>query len=131
MDQTIYSKVKKLLQDVLDLPEARILPNTYLYRDLNLESAETLELTFMLEQAFNIKIDSQEFWNLPNVIANRGMFVNGQLSPEAISSVKEYFTVSDEDLTGIASPYDLFNYLTVENMVDFVSAKLEKSEHRV
>lgn len=37
MDQTIYSKVKKLLQDVLDLPEAQIMPNTYLYRDLNLK----------------------------------------------------------------------------------------------
>lgn len=98
MDQTIYSKVKKMLRDVLDLPEARILPNTYLFRDLSLESGETLELTFMLEQEFSIKIGSQEIWNLPNVVA---------------------------------SPYDLFNDLTVENIVDFVSAKLEKSEHRV
>lgn len=104
MDQTIYSKVKKLLQDVLDLPEAQIMPDTYLYRDLNLESAETLELTFMLEQEFGIKIDSQEFWNLPNVIANRGMFSDGRLSPDAVSSVRQYFTVSDEDLSALASP---------------------------
>lgn len=131
MDQTIYSKMKKMLRDVLDLPEALILPNTYLYRDLSLESGETLELTFMLEQEFSIKIGSQEIWNLPNVLASRGMFSNGRLSSEGVSSVKQYFTVSDEDLPGIASPYDLFNYLTVENMVDFVSAKLEKPEHRV
>lgn len=84
----------------------------------------------MLEQEFGIKIDSQEFWNLPNVIANRGMFSDGRLSPEAVSSVRQYFTVSDEDLSALASPYDLFHYLTVENMVDFVSAKLEKSENR-
>ncbi|WP_379134447.1 acyl carrier protein [Paenibacillus sp. sgz500958] len=127
MDNMVYNKVKHLLVEVLDLQEDQITPATFLYRDLHLESAETLELTFTLEQEFDISIGNQEFWNVPNVIANQGMYSNGKFSAEAVSLIRQYFNVSDEELSGIVSPYDLFNYVTVENMVDFVASKMKTS----
>lgn len=65
----LTKKVKELLSKVLDIEEDEMQLDTLLFKELAIESAETLEITFRLEQEFSISIGEAEFWNIANLIA--------------------------------------------------------------
>lgn len=87
----LTKKVKGLLSKVLDIEEDEMQLDTLLFKELAIESAETLEITFRLEQEFSISIGEAEFWNIANLIANEDMIVDGNFTEEAKPLLKRIY----------------------------------------
>lgn len=58
----IAERVRKIVAEALDRPEAEVLPSSSLIDDLGAESIDFLDLVFRLESAFGIKIAEDDLW---------------------------------------------------------------------
>lgn len=121
----LTQKVIELLAKVLDVEVDEMQPDTLLFKELSIESAETLEITFRLEQEFQISIGEGEFWNIANLIANEDMIVDGKFTGEAYKLIKDNLSISDEDIRKIKSPFEIYDYITIQDMVNYLHKKLQ------
>lgn len=124
--EEVSKKVIDLLIKVLDVESDEIKLESLLFSELDVESAEILEITFRVEREFNISIGEGEFWNIADVIANEGMFENGKFSDEAKKLIKENINVSDEEIDKLSSPFQVYDYISIKDLVDFIYKKLNK-----
>lgn len=120
----LTKKVKELLSKVLDIEEDEMQLDTLLFKELAIESAETLEITFRLEQEFSISIGEAEFWNIANLIANEDMIVDGNFTEEAKTLIKENISVTDSEIEELHSPFEIYDYISVKDLVDYLEKKL-------
>ena len=120
---TVLEKTKEILADSLDLEEDEIHLESLLFTEFNIESTETLEITFRIEQEFDFVMAESEFWNIPGLIANEGLF-DGQFSDEAKKLVDEYFDIPEEKLNSVESPFDLYNLISVNDLVNYIMKKI-------
>jgi acyl carrier protein len=58
----ILEKIRAVLADILDVEASDIEPETYLIRDLNVESIDMLELAVSLNAAFDIKVSENDIF---------------------------------------------------------------------
>ncbi len=72
-DQILTSLAKRLKLDV-----SRIKPQQSLRQDLGLDSADSIELIFALEETFNIDVSDQDFRRLTTV-SDVIQYVQGRL----------------------------------------------------
>lgn len=72
-DQILTSLAKRLKLDV-----SRIKPQQSLRQDLGLDSADSIELIFALEETFNIDVSDQDFRKLTTV-SDVIQYVQGRL----------------------------------------------------
>lgn len=121
----LTERVIDLLAKVIDIEKDEMNPNTLLFKELAIESAETLEITFRLEQEFNISIGEGEFWNIANLIANEDMLVDGKFTEEAVKLVKENISITDEQIKQIKSPFEIYDYISIQDLVDYLAKKLQ------
>lgn len=124
----LTERVIDLLAKVIDIEKDEMNPNTLLFKELAIESAETLEITFRLEQEFNISIGEGEFWNIANLIANEDMLVDGKFTEEAVKLVKENISITDEQIKQIKSPFEIYDYISIQDLVDYLAKKLQHQE---
>ena len=120
----LTKKVKELLSKVLDIEEDEMQLDTLLFKELAIESAETLEITFRLEQEFSISIGEAEFWNIANLIANEDMIVDGNFTEEAKTLNKENISITDSEIEELHSPFEIYDYISVKDLVDYLEKKL-------
>ena len=120
----LTKKVKELLSKVLDIEEDEMQLDTLLFKELAIESAETLEITFRLEQEFSISIGEVEFWNIANLIANEDMIVDGNFTEEAKTLIKENISITDSEIEELHSPFEIYDYISVKDLVDYLEKKL-------
>ena len=120
----LTKKVKELLSKVLDIEEDEMQLDTLLFKELAIESAETLEITFRLEQEFSISIGEAEFWNIANLIANEDMIVDGNFTEEAKTLIKENISITDSEIEELHSPFEIYDYISVKDLVDYLEKKL-------
>lgn len=120
----LTKKVKELLSKVLDIEEDEMQLDTLLFKELATESAETLEITFRLEQEFSISIGEAEFWNIANLIANEDMIVDGNFTEEAKTLIKENISITDSEIEELHSPFEIYDYISVKDLVDYLEKKL-------
>lgn len=120
----LTKKVKELLSNVLDIEEDEMQLDTLLFKELAIESAETLEITFRLEQEFSISIGEAEFWNIANLIANEDMIVDGNFTEEAKTLIKENISITDSEIEELHSPFEIYDYISVKDLVDYLEKKL-------
>ena len=121
----LTKKVKELLSKVLDIEEDEMQLDTLLFKELAIESAETLEITFRLEQEFSISIGEAEFWNIANLIANEDMIVDGNFTEEAKTLIKENISITDSEIEELHSPFEIYDYISVKDLVDYLEKKLK------
>ncbi|WP_300667391.1 acyl carrier protein [Desulfoluna sp.] len=57
---TVFEKIQATLADILDVETASIGAETYLFRDLEVESIDLLELAVSLSSEFNIDVNDDE-----------------------------------------------------------------------
>ncbi len=124
-NQKLTEKVIALLAKVLDIEEGEMQPDTLLFKELAIESAETLEITFRLEQEFNISIGEGEFWNIANLIANKDMIVEGKFSDEAVVLIKDNMSITDEEIEKIHSPFEIYDYISIRDLVNYLEKKIQ------
>ena len=120
----LTKKVMELLSKVLDIEEDEMQLDTLLFKELAIESAETLEITFRLEQEFSISIGEAEFWNIANLIANEDMIVDGNFTEEAKTLIKENISITDSEIEELHSPFEIYDYISVKDLVDYLEKKL-------
>ncbi len=58
----VFETVKKIVADILDIEEEKILSRTYLIRDLGAESIDLLELAVSLNAGFQIEIKDDDIF---------------------------------------------------------------------
>ena len=121
--QEIFENLRSALSKSLDIEENEISLDSHLFRDFKIESVEILDITFRIEQEFDFTMGEGEFWNIADLIANEGLFNNG-LSDEAKALIKENFSMSDETIDSLTSPFDIYKHITVEDFVNYIENKL-------
>lgn len=124
-NKELTKKVIELLAKVLDVDEDEMQPDTLLFKELAIESAETLEITFRLEQEFNISIGEGEFWNIANLIANEDMIVDGKFTDEAVALIKENMSITDEEIKKIHSPFEIYDYISIRDLINYLDKKIQ------
>lgn len=121
--EEIFQKTKVLLAKSLDIEEAQITMEQYLFHDYGIESTEILEITFRIEQEFGFTMGEGELWGVASLILNEGMFDSG-FSEEAVKLVRQYVNISDEDLKSMQSPFDIQDHITIGDLVNYIEKKL-------
>ncbi|MEI3542058.1 MAG: phosphopantetheine-binding protein [Acutalibacteraceae bacterium] len=121
--QEIFENLRSALSKSLDIEENEISLDSHLFRDFKIESVEILDITFRIEQEFDFTMGEGEFWNIADLIANEGLFNNG-FSDEAKALIKENFSMSDETIDSLTSPFDIYKHITVEDFVNYIENKL-------
>ena len=58
-DGTIQ-RTRKVIADLLNIPEAQVTPDAHFVRELGMESVQSVELIAALEEEFDIDIDQDE-----------------------------------------------------------------------
>jgi acyl carrier protein len=121
----IFGKVRDVLVDALAVDEEEVTPTATLTGDLGAESIDFLDITFKLEQAFNIKIPQGTL--LPEGVQNNPKFVvDGKVTPDGVAMLKEKlphvdFTSWEKD-PQVANVLQVF---TVDALVKFVEQRLK------
>ena len=62
MSAPVEARVRRIVAEALDRPEAEVKPSASLIDDLGAESIDFLDLVFRLEAAFGIKISEDDLW---------------------------------------------------------------------
>lgn len=65
--ETIETKVKEILLDMLDVSEEEIIPNASLINDLDASSVDLVEIIAELENEYDIDISDEDAASLRNV----------------------------------------------------------------
>ena len=65
--EEILKKVKEVLKDKLNIDSSKIQPESSLIEDLGVDSFDTIEIIFGLEEAFDISISENELANIKKV----------------------------------------------------------------
>jgi len=127
MSNELYlSRVKELLADCLDIEDKdELTGQTRFFAEYEVESTEILELTFCLEREYDITIGEGEFWSCVSMIANNGMFDDNGFSEEGREIVHKYFDIPDSTLNRMKSPFDIYNQITINDLVLFIAKKLQ------
>jgi len=58
----ILGEIKEILTEILDLEDQEITPETYLVRELGVESIDLLELAVALNSRFNIEVSDDDIF---------------------------------------------------------------------
>ena len=123
--EEIFDKVKEVLEYALGADPEEITMNATLIGDLGAESIDFLDISFKLEQEFDIKIDQGELFP-ENLMQDDSLVVDGKLTDKAMGMLKERMPHVDfapiEQNRSVATIADA---ITVESLVDFVDRKLQ------
>ena len=121
----IFSKIQEALEDALGVDPDEVTPGAKLQGDLGAESIDMLDISFKLEQAFDIKIPQGELFP-ENVAQNPEYVADGKVTPAGITELKARLPHVDfsefEQDPQLTNVWDLF---TVDVLVKFVERKLE------
>lgn len=115
----VLEQVKEILSESLDVSTDEIKAESLLFGELNIESVDILEITFRVEQEFDFTMGEGEFWNIATFLANRENGGNG-LDEEAIEIIKRNFNFSDDIIASLSSPFDIYDYIRVEDLVNYI-----------
>lgn len=117
--EVVLEKVQEILSESLDISTDKIAEDSLLFTDLNIESIDILEITFRIEQEFDFTMGESDFWNVATFLANREEISNG-LDEEAINMIKDNFSFSDDIISKLSSPFDIYDYIKVSDLVDYI-----------
>ncbi len=120
----VFEKVKEALIEALGVDDDEVTPEAKLAADLGAESIDFLDITFRLEQSFDIKIPRGEL--IPDNLFNDPTYVSdGRLTEKGLTEFKNRMPHADltefEKDPDITKIMDLF---AVETIVKFVMAKV-------
>ncbi len=112
-------KVREIISDCIDIDIDDIKGESLIFKELNIESVDVLEITFRVEQEFDLTMGEGDFWNIATFLANDEEFKNG-LNDEARARINKEFAFSDEVTASLKSPFDIYDYITVNDLVNYI-----------
>ncbi len=125
-EQDIFERLKPLLVEVLGVEPEKIRPESVLVADLGAESIDLLDLSFRIEETFNVTIESNELEREAGKRLPGGVYEkDGQLTAEALAEIRKALPELDGGkLVPGLKKMDLPSLLTVEFFVKLIERKL-------
>lgn len=122
----ILEGLKPLLVEVLGVTPGKILLNSLLVADLGAESIDLLDLSFRIEETFNVRIEGNEIEREASNRLPGGVYEkNGRLTDEALAEIRKALPELDRGrLVSGLRKMDLPSLLTVEFFVKLIARKL-------
>ncbi|MBT3980023.1 MAG: acyl carrier protein [Bacteriovoracaceae bacterium] len=118
--QEIVDGVIECVKESLVIEDQEITTNTKLIVDLGADSLDFLDIMFQLEEKFDITLDKEDFNFLKRIdLPEEEAISEGTLTQKALSKLKEYLPLLDENKSGI-TPADLKDYISVGSIVKLV-----------
>lgn len=119
----IRGTIKSIFEEVLDEEIDFLNDGDYVFRDFNFESMDIMDLSFRIEEEFDISIEDDELWNLPGYIINKELLVNGKMNQEALALVKKEFELPEEEIVDLESPFELNDFITIGMLINYIEKK--------
>src|SRR5512147_2073968 len=125
-EKEIFEQLKPLLVEVLGVGPEEIIPESVLVADLGAESIDLLDLSFRIEETFNVTIESNEIEREASERLPGGVYEkDGRLTEAALAEIRKSLPELDRGrLVPGLRKMDLPSLLTVEFFVKLVSRKL-------
>ena len=123
--EEIFDKVKEVLEYALGADPEEITMNATLIGDLGAESIDFLDISFKLEQEFDIKINQGELFP-ENLMQDDSLVVDGKLTDKALGMLKERMPHVDSSSFEADPRVDqMSEVFTVGSLVDFIERKMQ------
>ena len=126
----ILERLKPLLVEVLGVTPDKILLSSVLVADLGAESIDLLDLSFRIEETFNVGIEGNEVEREATKRLPGGVYEkDGRLTDEALAEIRKALPELDRGkLVSGLRKMDLPSLLTVEFFVKLIARKqIEKA----
>ncbi len=121
----IFEKVKEVLEYALGADSEDVTMEATLIGDLGAESIDFLDISFKLEQEFNIKIDQGELFP-ENLMQDETLVEEGKLTDKAMDMLKERMPHVDFSAFEADRRVDqMSEVFTVASLVDFIERKVQ------
>jgi acyl carrier protein len=121
----IFEKVKEVLEYALGADSEDVTLDATLIGDLGAESIDFLDISFKLEQEFNIKIDQGELFP-ENLMQDETLVEEGKLTDTAMDMLKERMPHVDFSAFEADRRVDqMSEVFTVASLVDFIERKVQ------
>ena len=126
--EEIFSQVQEALVDALGVDEDEVTPEATLQGDLDAESIDFLDIVFLLEKSFDIKIERGELFP-EDILTDAAYVSDGKVNAAGIAKLKERMPFANLSKFE-ASPQvqNLGKQLTVQDMCAFIEHKLAAGE---
>ena len=119
----ILQKTMEAICESLVLESSEINENTLIITDLEADSLDIMDIMFILEDKFNIKLQKEDFNFLTQIGMEREQAVDGEfLVGDAKKKLKEWLPALEVDQE--LKPSDLGKYLSVHSIVKLVGVHL-------
>lgn len=126
----IFEELKPLLVEVLGVSAEKIRPDNVLVSDLGAESIDLLDLTFQIEEKFQVRIEANEIEREARKRFPAGVYEkDGYLTEEALDEIRK--SVPELDASKLVKglrKIDLPSLLTVSFFVHLIARKLAVEE---
>lgn len=120
----IFGKVKDVLENALGADPEDVTMDATLIGDLGAESIDFLDISFKLEQEFDIKIDQGELFP-ENLMSDESLVQDGKLTDKGMEVLRERMPHVDfSKLENDRRVDQLSEVFTVESLVDFIERKI-------
>jgi acyl carrier protein len=129
-EHEICERLKPLLVEVLGVSPEKIKPQSVLVSDLGAESIDLLDLSFRIEETFNVTIEANEIERAAAERLPGGVYEkDGRLTDEALAELRQSLPELNPAklVTGLRK-MDLPSLLTVQFFVNLVARKLTAKE---
>ncbi len=126
----IFERLKPLLVEVLGVAPEKIHAESVLVSDLGAESIDLLDLSFRIEEAFQVTIEGNEIEREASRRLPGGVYEkDGRLTDEALAEIRKSLPElgANKLVTGLRKA-DLPSLLTVQFFVKLLARKLAAKE---
>jgi acyl carrier protein len=127
VDSSIVERVQKCIRQVLALKPEQVSPDSRLMTDLGAESLDLVELMYLLEAEFTIKLDQQDMSLSAQLgLTDAELHHSEVLTPRALELLRQRFPKAQDVLKEGVTRRKLAALLTVEEIARSVERKLAK-----
>ncbi len=125
-EKDIFERLKPLLVEVLGVAPQKIRLESVLIGDLGAESIDLLDLSFRVEESFNVTIENNEIEREASKRLPGGVYEkDGRLTDEALAEIRKALPELDRrKLVSGLRKMDLPSLLTVQFFVKLIARKL-------
>ncbi len=129
-EHEIFDRIKPLLKEVLGIAPENIRLESVLVTDLGAESIDLLDLSFLIEETFNVTIEGNEIEREAGKRLSGGVYEkDGRLTDEALAEIRKALPELDASklVKGLRKA-ELPSLLTVQFFVNLIARKLAAKE---
>lgn len=125
MTQDILERIKKCVAEVLAITPASIEPQSRLIDDLGADSLDLVELMYLMEQEFNLRLSKNDLSLSAQLgIAEEEVHIDEVLTPKALGLLRRRFTHATDFLVEGITRNQLAALLTVNEIAKVIAEKL-------